>query len=274
MWRDYLKQGARHSLLPKYAAIATASDYMRRELIAHGVKPERVYKIPMPVSGAFAKPDEQRAAPRASATWRLSFLGRMSRLKGVGILLDAIPAVAAALNSQIELNFIGDGPDRAAWEENARRVQSRDRRISVRMAGWMKPKEVRAALGEADLLVVPSLCPETFGLVGVEAGRLGVPAAAFDVGGISEWLVAGVNGQLAPGDPPSAGGLADAIVRCLSDPAAYARMRNGALEISRRFDTKLHVEALITIFHQVAEPESLRESELGKESGGRVVAQS
>ena len=274
MWRDYFKQSARHSLVAKYAAIATASDYMRRELIAHGVKPERVHKIPMPVSGAVAKPDELRAPPRASATWRLLFLGRMSRLKGVGILLDAIPRVAAALNTQIELTFIGDGPDRAAWQENARGVQFRDPRISVRMAGWMKPKEVRAALGETDLLVVPSLCPETFGLVGVEAGRLGVPAAAFDVGGISEWLFDGVNGALAPGDPPSAGRLADAIVRCLSDPTAYARLRNGALEISRRFDTKLHVEALITIFRQVAEPQSRRESELGKKSRSQVVAQS
>jgi glycosyltransferase involved in cell wall biosynthesis len=261
MWRDYLKQSERHSLLPKYCAIATASEYLRRQLIAHGVQPERLHKIPMPVSATFAEPGNQPVASHADETKRILFVGRMGRLKGTAILLDSMPAVAAALNSQINLTFIGDGPGRTAWEEYARRVQARDGRLSIQMAGWMKPEEIRAVLAEADLLVVPSVWPETFGLVGPEAGRLGVPAAAFDVGGISEWLVHGVNGELAPGNPPSAQGLADAIVRCLRDPAVYKRLRAGALEVSQRFDTRLHVQSLITIFRRVARPELRRKSE-------------
>jgi glycosyltransferase involved in cell wall biosynthesis len=260
MWQDYLKQSERHSLLPKYSAIATASEHLRRELIANGATPERVHKIPMLLSGTFAEPRNQMLAPRTDGTKRLLFVGRMGLLKGTGILLDSLLAVAAALKLQINVTFIGDGPGRTAWEENARRVQARDGRISIQMAGWMKPEEIRKALAEADLLVVPSVWPETFGLVGPEAGRLGVPAAAFDVGGISEWLVDGINGELAPGNPPSAQGLADAIVRCLRDPAVYKRLRAGALEISQRFDTGLHVQSLITIFRRVARPELRRES--------------
>ena len=261
MWRDYLKQSERHSILPKYSAIATASEHLRRQLIANGVKPERVHKIPMPVSATFAEAWNQPVASRADETKQIIFVGRMGLLKGVGILLDSMPAVAAALNSQINLTFIGDGPGRTAWEEHARRVQARDARISIQMAGWKKPEEIRSALAEADLLVVPSVWPEPFGLVGPEAGRLGVPAAAFDVGGISEWLVDGVNGELAPGNPPTAQGLADAIVRCLRDPAVYKRLRAGALEISQRFDTRLHVQSLISIFRRVAGPELRPESE-------------
>ena len=103
---------------------------------------------------------------------------------------------------------------------------------------------------------------EPFGLVGPEAGRFGVPAAAFDVGGISEWLHDGVNGQLAPGNPPTARGLADAIVRCLRDPVRYAKLRKGALETSLRFDMRRHIESLLGIFGQVAEPELPQGSEL------------
>jgi glycosyltransferase involved in cell wall biosynthesis len=255
MWYDYLKQSERHALLPKYSAIATGSEYMRRELIANGVKPERVHKLPMLLSANFAEPGNQPVGSRADETKRILFVGRMSRLKGAGIVLDSMPAVAAALNSRINLAFIGDGPGRATWEERARQVEAKDARISIQMAGWMKPEKIRAMLCEADLLVVPSVWPEPFGLVGPEAGRLGIPAAAFDVGGISEWLVDGVNGQLAPGNPPSAQGLADAIVRCLRDPAVQQRLRAGALEISQRFDTSQHVQSLITIFQQVAGPE-------------------
>jgi len=261
MWQDYLKQSERHSLLPRYSAIATASEYLRRELIANGAKPDRVHKIPMMLSATFTEPWNQPVASPADETKKITFVGRMGLLKGVGILLDSMPAVAAALNSSINLTFIGAGPGRAAWEENARRVQARDARISIQMAGWKKLEEVRAALAETDLLVVPSVWPETFGLVGPEAGRLGVPAAAFDVGGISEWLVDGVNGELAPGNPPTAQGLADAIVRCLRDPTVYKRLRAGALELSQRFDTSLHVQSLMTIFRQVVGSELRPESQ-------------
>lgn len=261
MWQDYLKQSERHSMLPKYSAIATASEYLRRQLIANGVKPERVHKLTMPVSATFTQAGSQPVASRTDDIKRIIFVGRMGLLKGTGILLDSMPAVAAALNSKINLTFVGDGPRRTAWEERARRLEAADSRISIEMAGWKKPEEIRAVLAEADLLVVPSVWPETFGLVGPEAGRLGIPAAAFDVGGISEWLIDGVNGELAPGNPPTAQGLADAIMRCVRDPAVHQRLRAGALEVSQRFDTRLHVQALIKIFRQVAEPELRRESE-------------
>jgi glycosyltransferase involved in cell wall biosynthesis len=260
MWHDYLKQSERHSMLSKYSAIMTASEHLRREVIANGAIPERVHKIPMLVSGSFVEPNHEPAASRANETKQIFCVGRMGLVKGTAILLDSMPPVAAALNSRIDLTFIGDGPGRGAWEEYARRVQARDPRISIKMAGWKTPAEIRAALAGADLLVVPSVWPEPFGLVGPEAARLGVPAAAFDVGGVSEWLVDGVNGELAPGNPPSAKGLADAIVRCLRDPEVHKRLRAGALQHSQRFDARLHVQSLIKIFRQAAGPELRRES--------------
>jgi glycosyltransferase involved in cell wall biosynthesis len=260
MWRDYLRQSERHSLLPKYSAIATASEHVRRELIANGAMPQRVHKIPMLLNRTFAEPANRSVSSRIDQAKRILCVGRMGRLKGTGILLDAMSAVATALNSHVDLTFIGDGPARAEFEEKGRGVEACDGRIRIHMAGWKTPTEIRVALAESDLLVVPSVWPEPFGLVGPEAGRLGVPAAVFDVGGISEWLVDGVNGMLAPGNPPTSEGLADSIVRCLRDPAVYARLRAGAVEVSQRFDARLHVQSLMAIFRQVAGLESRSES--------------
>ena len=72
-----------------------------------------------------------------------------------------------------------------------------------------------AQMRESRLLVVPSVWPEPFGSVGMAAARYGVPAAAFAVGGIPQWLHDGVNGHLASATPPTSASLADAVIRCL-----------------------------------------------------------
>ena len=57
-------------------------------------------------------------------------------------------------------------------------------------------------------------------MVGIEAGAYGLPAVAFDVGGISDWLIPGFSGELAPGNPPAAEGLA-AKTRLEAEAVAY-----------------------------------------------------
>ena len=123
--------------------------------------------------------------------------------------------------------------------------------MRIEFTGWLGHDQIDALLTQCDLLVVPSLWPEPLGTVGPEAGIRSVPVAAFDVGGISDWLVDGVNGALAPGDPPTPVGLAEAIIRCLRDPAAHTRLRKGASEQVRRFNTREHLNSLIRVFESV-----------------------
>jgi glycosyltransferase involved in cell wall biosynthesis len=83
-------------------------------------------------------------------------------------------------------------------------------------------------------------------------GLQGVPVAAFAVGGIPNWLYDGVNGHLASGNPPTAAGLAEAVVKCLRDPGAYAHLHRGALTMARRFSIKNHMSALLKVFESFA----------------------
>src|SRR5205085_9652124 len=117
-------------------------------------------------------------------------------------------------------------------------------------------------LRETDLVVFPSAWPEPFGLVGPEAGHLGIPVAGFAVGGVPGWLVDGVNGYLAPADPPSAAGLAVAITSCLCDAATYQRLRRGAVEMAGRFSRGNHLEELLAVFESLVQsprPDDARE---------------
>jgi glycosyltransferase involved in cell wall biosynthesis len=99
----------------------------------------------------------------------------------------------------------------------------------------------------SDLLVVPSLWPEPFGSIGAEAGHHGLPAAAFAVGGIPQWLADGISGHLAPGDPPTPAGLARAITQCLEDPNHYAALREGAVRTAATFSMERHLPELIRV---------------------------
>jgi glycosyltransferase involved in cell wall biosynthesis len=84
------------------------------------------------------------------------------------------------------------------------------------------------------------------------AARHGVPAAAFAVGGIPQWLHDGVNGHLAPASPPTREGLADAIVRCLSDPSHYEDLAAGARQAAAMFTMDRHLPELMRILEAVA----------------------
>jgi glycosyltransferase involved in cell wall biosynthesis len=182
---------------------------------------------------------------------RLLYVGRMTRLKGGPIMLDAAALAAASLGRPLEITFVGDGPDRTRWEQKSRRLQAENTNLRIKFIGVLNPADLDRVMGGADLVVVPSTWPEPFGLVGPEAGLRGLPAAAFAVGGIPEWLSDGVNGHLAPGDPPTAAGLARAIVECVRDPAELARLRSGARERSMRFNLGAHVDAVLAIFASV-----------------------
>ena len=262
MVRLFRTQSQRLEVVRQYEAVITHSSHMQAEYLKHGLRPERVFNLSYYAHSAFnmlaeslaAAPlsDERESSARAERThYRLLFLGRMDYLKGGRTLIAALPEIAEGLDRPVRVAFAGDGPDRAGWERKAAEAQKKGSGFECEFLGWVPRGRLDELLGGCDLLVFPSLWPEPFGLAGPEAGLRGVPVAAFDVGGISDWLKDGINGHLAPGDPPTAEGLARAVVECLRDPRAHAQLRRGALEVAQRFNLKTHITALLEIFGQI-----------------------
>jgi glycosyltransferase involved in cell wall biosynthesis len=257
VWREYRRQAGRLRALRGYRLVLTASRHMRDEYLNHGFAPDRVRVVPYPVGDGATAPARDEAPPEGrppAPLSRLLFQGRMTNLKGGRLLLDALPKAAAILKRPLSLTFAGDGYARADWERRAEALRARHPELSVRFAGWVSGAVQQRLLAGADLLVVPSVWPEPFGLVGPEAGLHGVPAVAFAVGGIPDWLEHGRNGLLAPGDPPTADGLAAAIADALADPAAHARLRAGALELARRYSLDRHLDGLRRAFADALGP--------------------
>jgi glycosyltransferase involved in cell wall biosynthesis len=236
MWKMYQRAAERNLQLPRYAAILVASAHMRREFARHGVEAERIHLAPLPNPN---EAEQFHAPAKPSARSNLLFLGRATRIKGAADLLKAIPLAEKQMGRPLAVTVAGDGPQRKRLEDFASRNQLR-----AEFTGWIRSSQKADIISKADLLVVPSLWPEPFGLVGIEAGTYGVPAVAYDVGGISDWLIPGYSGELAPGNPPTVEGLAAAICRALSDPSHYADLSRGAREVAGRFTLAAHLSQL------------------------------
>lgn len=252
MWRNYYDQSERSTVLRKYSAILAPSEYISAEYLRNGFRTEAVRVVPY----AFGRREFPRVAsnrqPADEQPHRLLFIGRMVKLKGGMILLEAVARAARKLGRTLYLALAGDGPERSKWQRRADSIRTANPNVHFEFMGWLNGEALEQLCGRSDLLVVPSLWPEPSALVGREVGLHGVPQAAFAVGGNPEWLLDGVNGHLAPGDPPTAAGLADAIVKCLADPAHYAPLRKGAVEVARQFTLERHMRLLLPILRQAA----------------------
>jgi len=250
MFALYRRERDRLRVMARYNAVITHSARMELEYRKHGLNPSRVFGLPYEVL--------QRAEPSTTTPlWpvdlrpQLLFAGRMDKLKGGKILLAALPLVHQSLARPLDVVFAGDGPRRTSWERMARALEVRFPQIRCRFVGWLTAPGLTHLFESSHVLVVPSQCPETFGKVGPEAAGCGLPAAAFAVGGIEEWLIPGVNGASAPGDPPTADGLASAICQVIGDPEKHAELCRGAAASVGRFDLNTHVDRLLALFEQI-----------------------
>lgn len=164
-------------------------------------------------------------APQRHAQ-RLLHVGRLVAEKRVDLLLDAMAIVRGRL-PQAELVIVGDGPQRAAFEAQARRLGLGD---AVRFAGPVyDPKELGRHFLSASVFVLPGLG----GLSINEAMFYGMAIACSCGDGTEKFLVReSYNGSFfRAGDRNS---LAEAILRLMSDPQELQRMGTRSREIIER----------------------------------------
>jgi glycosyltransferase involved in cell wall biosynthesis len=166
---------------------------------------------------------------------RVVFAGRIVRPKGVGVLIRAARAVDA------ELVICGDGFQMNAMRRLARRLGVERR---VNFTGWLGAEDLARELADASVVAIPSLWPEPFGLIGIEALAAGRPVIASSTGGVLDWLEDDVTGLcVRPGDVR---GLARALGELLADPERQRVMGTaGRKMVATRFSPERHVAALL-----------------------------
>lgn len=153
-------------------------------------------------------------------------VARLVPVKGVCHLLEAVPMVRAVV-PQATVVFVGDGPLRGELEQRAAVL-----RLDGAVAFLGLRQDVADIIALCDVAVLPSL-NEGMGRAAVEAFAAGRPVVGSRVSGIQDVIVDGQTGFLVP--PANPGALADAIIRCLTNPGLADAMGRRAQAEAERY---------------------------------------
>ena len=231
--------------------VVTICEFNRRYIAAHypAIYERIEHKIHVNYRGLDLSEFPFEANHRSAR--RVLAVGRLSPEKGYHNLLRAV-AQLLGQGIEVELEFVGDGPERRSLVELAEHLRIAD---AVTFRGWLTFEDVRRAMLGAAVLAQPSTI-EGLPTSVEEAMALGTPVVGSSVGGIPELLDQGRCGTLVP--PSDVGALTDALQSMLTNPGlrlCYAQRarrraeqmldlwRNGALLADQLRSTRARAAA-------------------------------
>lgn len=218
--------------------LITPSQYMKNQLVVNGIPENKIEVLPL-----FAPLDLKPQLVDNNHTSDILFMGRIIKSKG---LREAIQALAK-IDNNYKLVVCGDGPDLNVCRSLATDLGVMDR---IKFVGWVNKKEKEMYLAGTKVVVFPSMGPESFGLVGLEAMFYQKPVVAFDAGGVSQWLKNGENGYLADR------GDVDQMAEYLNNILISKNLRNelgmnGKIILDSEFSLEKHISGLMEIYSRI-----------------------
>ena len=201
---------------------------IRDRFVNFGVAPERIDLSPYGFDrGCF--PPAARAGEHASsrpskgAPLRIGFLGTLMVSKAPHLLLEAFRRLPSGLAT---VDLFGDQADYHGDATYAKVLEPLLALPGVQARGSQPRHRIPGALASLDVLVVPSIWPETSPLVIHEAFLSGLPVVASNIGGIPELVEHERNGLLF--EPGNVDALENALKRLVEEPGLLDRLKAGA----------------------------------------------
>lgn len=231
-----LTANVKHFVAPSQALIAQhlAAGYMpcRFRRVPHGIQDR-----PVPADGL--APAVAQACAMAQKRPTLLFAGGGVEIKGAPTLLHALPDLTSLVDDLLVI--VAGGGDADTLQAFRRYAPS------VSVLGPVPFLQMRALYACADLVLFPSVCPESFSMVIYESFQAGTPAAGSAIGAVPELVAHGERGYLFP--PRDAGRLATCVAAHFAKTAPQRRrMRHSCRHYA---STHLSLARHITLLRSV-----------------------
>lgn len=229
--------------------IVAPSRFLAGKLVEGGFPSERVVALQNFLPDSVVR-EIDGVEPLCEAEPYLLYFGRLSREKGVGVLLEAYARYADAVSTPMRLKIVGTGPLEADLKALAGRLGVSK---NVDFAGFKSGLELRSIVKGAAFSVMPSVWYENMPYSGIESLASGTPVIGSNIGGIPELVIDGETGFLAgPGDVD---GLANAMERAEKTSAS---MRASMGEYCRayireRCDQQSYCSAVLSVYSKCIE---------------------
>jgi glycosyltransferase involved in cell wall biosynthesis len=163
------------------------------------------------------------------------FVGNMLEVKGPDILLNAFKFLRKKKN--LKLIFVGEGP----FLEKLKKLSFKLKLDKyVIFTGWISGSTLSSVYSLSHIVTIPSLFPETFSLIFLEAFTAGKIVIASDIGALSENISNGYNGFLVK--PNDAKELAKKLTYVISNLRNLGTIRKHAYN-----DAKLKYDANVCL---------------------------
>ncbi len=171
-----------------------------------------------------------RKVSNKDETFQLLFVGRIRVEKGILVILKALDLLLNEMKTKMDLpslhlHIIGDGDELYISELQTFLKEKRLSNI-VTFHGKIPQDDLITYYDRSDLMLVPSLWQEPFGLVVAEAMARRLPVIASNIGGPAEIITNEINGLLFEAGDERA--LALAIMELINNPEKRERIGQAA----------------------------------------------
>lgn len=184
------RQSVEGVVMSRCHRVVVLSQFMRqRVMAAHGISAARIGLVPGAVDAEFFKPSLPRQTARTTLNLpidRMIFFTVRNLVPRMG-LENLLRAIEMLIPSQPRIMLVigGEGPLRARLQEE---IHQKKLHEVVHLVGFIPESQLSHYYQASDLVLMPSLQLEGFGLVMIEALACGTPVLGTPIGAIPEIL--------------------------------------------------------------------------------------
>ena len=207
---------AEKMLLSEAKSLIAPSQTMKELLIRNGCDSSKIILLPHGIEPFKKIPFE----PLTDRPTRFGYIGRIDPYKGLHVILKALELVP--IRDLWEFHIFGAA--RNPWDEEYRRMVLKNPHGKAKVFdhGPILPEKIAEAYQNIDVLVVPSILPEAFGLVVAESFSAGRPVIVANSGALAELVRHGVDGFVVKRNDSQS--LAEAMQKFIDNPNLVTEM--------------------------------------------------
>jgi glycosyltransferase involved in cell wall biosynthesis len=236
----------------KLSLFRTLLAWTRAEIIFNSKATRAAYRLDtqrlqhVVYNGISAPSDIAREQYDGARPLRLLLLGRINRIKGQDLLIEALALLPRDIAARLEVRIVGDTFGNDVTREAALHAAVRDAGLETIVRFEPFVADPAPLYRWADVVAVPSRLPESLGRVAIEAMAFGRPPMVAKLGGLTEIVEDGVTGWVI--EPNDAAALVHAITRVVTQPESW---RSFGAAARARFDAMFSARTIAAQFQSI-----------------------